>query len=803
MATYTHLEVLNSPGATWADLDAGYISANSTLVVLANTDGTLTGLVGSGFTFTGSGSGIVLTGGTISQVGRTNGAGTILFEQITDVNYAATAFQSHMGEPTLNGVMRDVLAGADTLTGFSGTDVLIGGPGSDVLDGKDGTNIASYQNALSGVTANLGDPSQNTGDAAGDTYVSIQWLFGSPFNDTLIGDANLNFLRGGPGADTLDGGTVDEGLGGDFADYRGSSAGLIVNLADPLQNTGEAAGDTYRNIGSIRGSFFNDTLVGDANDNNIRGGGGADVINGGAGSDFASYADSPVGLKASLADPSQNTGEAAGDTYISIENLAGSSFDDTLIGDAGNNILQGHAGSDILNGGAGVDTASYSTAITRLPDGSLTGVVVDLLNPNNNTGEAAGDTYSSIENLRGGNFNDILFGDNGSNLLVGDDGNDALIGNGGNDTLVGGNGNDTLQGGLGNDVINGGTGTDNAIFAGPRSAYTITLSGSTATVSGPDGTDTLSSVEYLFFDDVREVGTSSHWLASSDIGPHPAGWLPIATDDFNHDATSDVLWFNSSTLDLDLWKLSNGKWSSSVDIGPHPAGYQPSLSGDFNADGTADVLWYNPANGDVDIWKISSGQWAGSVAVGPHPLGWQPATTGDFNNDGTSDVLWFNPTTGNVDIWKMQNGQWAGSVDVGPHPLGYTPIGTGDFNNDGTSDVLWFNPVTRDVDLWKISDGHWAGSTDIGTHPAGYAPAGIGDFNGDGMSDLAWFNATTGDFDIWLIADGHWSASMDIGLHPAGWTPAGVGDFNQDAVSDILWRETATNRVEAWLLGNS
>ena len=297
-----------------------------------------------------------------------------------------------------------------------------------------------------------------------------------------------------------------------------------------------------------------------------------------------------------------------------------------------------------------------------------------------------------------------------------------------------------------------------------------------------------------------QTGPQVHWIATADIGPHPAGWLPNATGDFNHDGTSDLVWYNATTGNLDLWKIVNGKWSGSVDMGTHPAGYTPSATGDFNGDGTPDVLWFDPTSGDVDIWKIANGQWAGSVDAGLHPLGWQVAGSGDFTGDGTADVLWFNPATGGVDIWKISNGQWAGSVDVGAHPAGYTPVGTGDFDHDGTTDVLWYNPTTRDVDLWKMSNGHWAGSVDIGTHPAGWVPAGIGDFNKDGTSDVLWFNAGTGDAEVWQIVNGHWAATSDLGQHPAGWSPAGVGDFNHDGFADVAWREVATNRVETWLL---
>ncbi|MFZ2158932.1 MAG: hypothetical protein WAV72_22820, partial [Bradyrhizobium sp.] len=90
----------------------------------------------------------------------------------------------------------------------------------------------------------------------------------------------------------------------------------------------------------------NDTLTGDDNDNVIEGGAGADALDGGGGSDTASYAHAATGIVANLAAPGLNSGDAAGDTYASIENLTGSQFNDVLTGDGGNNILFGDSGND-------------------------------------------------------------------------------------------------------------------------------------------------------------------------------------------------------------------------------------------------------------------------------------------------------------------------------------------------------------------------------------------------------------------------------------------------------------------------
>ncbi|RVM18089.1 M10 family metallopeptidase [Sinorhizobium meliloti] len=145
-----------------------------------------------------------------------------------------------------------------------------------------------------------------------------------------------------------------------------------------------------------------------------------------------------------------------GDTRSLIENAKGGAGNDAITGNAaanalwgnggdGNDNLAGGAGADRLDGGNGTDLANYANATA--------GIVADLYSPGSNTGEAAGDTYVSIERLYGSAFNDTLRGDNRANLLNGLAGNDMLNGRDGNDTLIGGSGADRLIGGGGADTF--------------------------------------------------------------------------------------------------------------------------------------------------------------------------------------------------------------------------------------------------------------------------------------------------------------------------------------------------------------
>ena len=174
----------------------------------------------------------------------------------------------------------------DTLTSNGFNSVLEGGPGNDTLIGQVGGNeTVSYEHATGPVTVNLSVTApQNTIGAGTDTISNFDAVRGSAYNDTLTGNGN-SVLEGGPGADQL----IGQPNGSDTASYVHAMASVTVNLLNPGLNAGDAAGDTFVFISNVQGSQFNDTLIGDNNNNVLNGWGtrdnGGDILTGNGGAD--------------------------------------------------------------------------------------------------------------------------------------------------------------------------------------------------------------------------------------------------------------------------------------------------------------------------------------------------------------------------------------------------------------------------------------------------------------------------------------------------------------------------------------
>ncbi|MEL6384589.1 MAG: hypothetical protein AAFQ89_19445, partial [Cyanobacteria bacterium J06626_18] len=355
------------------------------------------------------------------------------------------------------GIVVDGLEGNDTIIGGGGNDFILGGAGADNIDGGEGSDATSYIESLAGVSVDLltnqvtSDPGSH---ADGDVLISIENVQGTFQDDTLRGGSGANQLYASEGNDVVEGrGGADELDGGggiDTVEYIDSAAGVEVSLMPAAPNAafsapgigGDAADDllamaareggffsdrnTFENL---TGSDYDDILTGDDGDNVLDGLGGDDTLNGEAGNDTLLGGDGEDTLNGGddndtlFGDAGVDTlnggngndtlNGGAGDDTLNGNNdrdtLFGDEGADTLNGGAGNDTLFGGAGGDSLRGGSGLDWADYSN--------SDVGVRVNLHFNYGLDGDAEGDTFSLVENLRGTDRADRLTGDDGNNEI--------------------------------------------------------------------------------------------------------------------------------------------------------------------------------------------------------------------------------------------------------------------------------------------------------------------------------------------------------------------------------------------------
>jgi Ca2+-binding RTX toxin-like protein len=382
----------------------------------------------------------------------------------------------------------DVLKGGATVNGSAATDGFEGfrgNQGDDIMDGGAGFDRVTYDNSPFAVSVTLGGSSPGTGrdgwrsnnnDSTSDgtdTLINIEEVRGSDKNDTLTGSNEADryeSFEGRAGNDTID------GRGGtDRATYQNSPFAVNVNLALETardgwrsNNTvpGSDGADVLIGIEEVRGSNFNDTIVGctgnnwlegRAGDDSIVGGlgsdslfgeAGNDTLDGGEGEDFVIYRSSTAAVVVDLTKTTGQVQDGLGgvDTLISIEGVIGSSQGDQFLGPQAATpyfYVEGAGGADTIDGGTGAlirevgftfDTAGVTVRLAgwvgatgALPTG-YTGSALDC------TGSI--DVFRNIQNIEGSKFNDFLYGDANDN---------SIDGRGGSDFIDGGEGSDTIE----------------------------------------------------------------------------------------------------------------------------------------------------------------------------------------------------------------------------------------------------------------------------------------------------------------------------------------------------------------------
>lgn len=423
-------------------------------------------------------------------------------------------------------------SGSETWYGLDGNDKFQGTLGADTFHGGAGINSADYSKSKVAITLNLVTNVNLGGDAAGDRLYDVQTIIGSNYDDVMTGDDKDNLIYGRSGVDTLYGGggadRMDGGVGADLL-YGGSGDDLYIvddqgdrvievlgegfdRVLTTLSNyvlpdnvealTGNATirftgtGNALNNV--ITGNTNIDTLSGMDGDDILIGLGGGDILDGGEGSDTVSYADNVVGVRINLLTGEAAGGDAQGDVFRSIENVIGTSFADTLTGDAGANRLSGGGGKDVLTGGEGNDYLDGGSGAdvmdggegddTYVVDNGGDQIVDSAGNDTVRTSMSAYTLAAGLENLAAtGVLSFTGVGNAAANVITGGIANDSLSGL---------EGDDTLQGGAGADLIDGGSGFDIASYAGSAAGVTVDLGQGIARGGDAEG-DVLTGIEGL------------------------------------------------------------------------------------------------------------------------------------------------------------------------------------------------------------------------------------------------------------------------------------------------------------------
>jgi Ca2+-binding RTX toxin-like protein len=225
--------------------------------------------------------------------------------------------------------------GNDTLTGTAESDRFLPSLGNDIIDGGDGNDILDFTGAdfpfRAPITFAIGTDFVRAGPPpAPPQEVGLSEVIQRDRTITLRSVETIIAPLGE--SNTLSGALISN---------RG--AGLIVDLeakrATGFSDLFGILSFRVENFGNISGGFYDDTLVGDRNDNIIEGGSGRDILSGGDGNDRL----------------------FGGDNFSAF---GGTSKNEALDGGRGNDILQGAtaegtsfpAERDVLTGGQGADT---------------------------------------------------------------------------------------------------------------------------------------------------------------------------------------------------------------------------------------------------------------------------------------------------------------------------------------------------------------------------------------------------------------------------------------------------------------
>ncbi|WP_200154030.1 beta strand repeat-containing protein [Chromatium okenii] len=493
----------------------------------------------------GLGGADTMDGGDTSDIYYVDNIGDVVIETNTAVTTnqidLVKSFVSYTLTPNVENLQ--LMSGNDiNATGNTLNNIFYANTGDNAFDGLSGIDTVSYEAQLNakaiysgadatytGVVISLAVPgAQATRGSGKDTFVNIENLIGSQYNDSLTGDGKDNRLDGSTGADLLTGGEGNDTYIVDSADIvvETSTATTQIDTVESsvsyiLSKNVENLVLTGKDAVNGTGNELPNVITGNGSANVLDGMAGADRLEGGAGNDryivdsFDTVVEKAgMGTDTVLADISYLLpANVENLQLLGSENLNGTG--NTLA-----NVIYPNTGDNILKGGGGIDTVSYQFGVIGTGG---TGVRVDLaITTAQLTGGSGTDTLVGFSNITGSIYSDFLSVTDTDNVLDGLDGSDTVsyesatagiivdlssknpqkTGGSGTDkllnveNLVGSTFNDVITASNANNVITGGSGFDTVSYA-TAAAVKVDLTLTTMQDTRGSGSDTLISIENL------------------------------------------------------------------------------------------------------------------------------------------------------------------------------------------------------------------------------------------------------------------------------------------------------------------
>lgn len=317
----------------------------------------------------------------------------------------------------------------------------------------------------SGVDEDVDGPPPTIGAVNGSaTNVGTQITLASGALLTVNADGTYTYDPNGQFDDLPGAGSGSVNTATDTFTYtltNGNTATVTVTINGESSSTGDVSVGTGGDD-TQTGSTGNDTFVGGAGNDTIIGGGGVNVV---------TYVGAPTGVYVRLNHGDvPNDGFGGTDTISGVQNVTGTAFNDTIVGETGANVLRGGDGYDVLIGLGGDDVLFGGSGAANEMYGGV-GNDTYYVDANDTVIEAAGEGLDTVVTTRtvftlGANIERLIFRGNADVVGIGNAENNTMVGGGGNDRLNGGAGYDVLIGGAGNDVLLGGSGAANELYGG-------------------------------------------------------------------------------------------------------------------------------------------------------------------------------------------------------------------------------------------------------------------------------------------------------------------------------------------------